>query len=237
MHLRTLLALAFALRAGPALAGDDPPLRLLHADLSLAPAGAPAADVALHGGTLVALAEAAPAPAPAAGSLDFDLLGAGKETPDPKAAAEAQTLKRRRTLLEWHQGVGLALIASELGTTVLGQLSYNDKFGGTAPANTNKYRLPHALFAVSTLGLFTANGILALVTPAPPGRKLQLDRVMVHRIAMALAAAGMIAQAYYGFRTSGREGYLDQASIAKTHLAIGYGTLAAITIGVGAITF
>jgi hypothetical protein len=54
---------------------------------------------------------------------------------------------------------------------------------------------------------------------------------------MALATVGMIAQGYYGFHTSGREGYLDQASIAKTHLVLGYATLAALTVGVGAITF
>lgn len=246
MHVRACLALSLSLAAAPALAhGAAAEARLLVAGLTLAPGsratGAGGADLRLHPGRLVAAADApAPAPADAAtGALDFDLLGAGPDAAraDPNADAEARTLKRRRKLLEWHQGVGLALVAAELGTTVAGQLSYQDKFAGTAPANTNRYRMTHALFAASTLGLFAANGVLALLTPAPPGRKLQLDRVMVHRISMALAAAGMIAQAYYGFHTSGREGYLDQARIARTHLAIGYATLGAITIGVGAIAF
>jgi hypothetical protein len=246
MISRCTVALALALAAGPALADEGgADLRLLGAELSLARDGgalrnAPAADLSLRAGTLLAMADPAGATTAgaAAGSLDFDLLGTAPEPgrSDPKVEAEANALKRRRTLLEWHQGVGLALIAAEVGTTVFGQLNYDDKFAGTAPANTNRYRAPHAVFAVSTLGLFAANGVIALLAPAP-GRTLRLDRVMAHRVSMALATVGMIAQAYYGFRTSGREGYLDQASIAKTHLAIGYGTLAAFAVGVGAITF
>jgi hypothetical protein len=54
---------------------------------------------------------------------------------------------------------------------------------------------------------------------------------------MALATAGMIAQAVYGIQTRNREGYLDQQDIAKTHLLLGYGTLAATGIAVGALVF
>jgi hypothetical protein len=61
--------------------------------------------------------------------------------------------------------------------------------------------------------------------------------VRVHKIFMALATAGMIAQAYYGIQTRNREGYLDQQQIAKTHLIIGYGTLAATAVAVGVIVF
>jgi hypothetical protein len=229
---RFLLALAVAVCASPALAsGAASELHLLDAELTLAPR---AADLAPRARVLVALADPAAATT-AGGGLDFDLLGSTTAAPVDEAAERAG--KRRRTMLNWHQGVGMALMAAELGTTVFGQLSYSDKFAGSAPANTNKWRGAHAAFAVSTLGLFATNGILALLAPSPPDRKYKLDRVMVHRISMALAAAGMIAQGYYGIRTSGREGYTDQAGIAKTHLAIGYATIAAMYVGVGAIAF
>lgn len=226
----TLLAVA---AASPARAADGTRPRLLDAELTLARGAGP--DLSAPRPLLAAAAEPAAAGTAAGGGLDFDLLGAASTAPADPAAERAA--RRRRTLLTWHQGVGLALVAAELGTTITGQLNYRDKFAGTAPADTNRYRATHAAFAVSTLGLFAANGVLALLAPAPPGRKVQLDRVMVHRISMALAAAGMIAQGISGFRTSGREGYLDQASLARTHLVIGYATLAAMTVGVGAITF
>lgn len=241
--VRLALALALAAGAAPALAHVEAAgYRLSDAELTLSPGRTTAAD--LDGADLrphlelVALADPAGASSagPAAGGLDFDLLGSAPATA-PADEAAARAAKRRRTMLSWHQGVGLALVATELGTTVAGQLNYGDKFGGAAPANTNRYRATHAVLAISTLGLFATNGAIALLAPAPPGRKLQLDRVMVHRISMALATAGMIAQGIYGFRTSGREGYLDQASLGKTHLVLGYATLAAFAVGVGVITF
>jgi hypothetical protein len=255
--MRSAAALAVCLTlALPALARADAAtdfgLRLLDASLTLS-SDRPAPDLEVRPELLVARAAAeksadqkggekkpdqkgaAPKKPADQGSLDFDLLGAAP-APSADAAATDAALKTRRKMLTWHQGLGLTLVALEVGTTVLGQLSYNDKFSGTAPANTNKYRTSHAVFAISTLGVFAANGIIALLAPAP-GRKLQFDRVMVHRVSMALAAVGMAAQAYYGFHTSGREGYQDQASIAKTHLVIGYATFAAFATGVGVLAF
>lgn len=236
---RTLVALVAALAAARALAAEGGPgLRRLDAELALAPPrGVGSSDPAADLGPRLAMADPASATTATPGAgLDFDLLGAAAPAAPVDAAAERAS-RRRRAMLSWHQGIGLALVAAELGTTVVGQLNYADKFAGTAPANTDRYRGAHAALAVSTLGLFAANGLLALLTPAPPGRKLQLDRVMVHRVSMALAAAGMIAQGVTGFGTSGREGYLDQKSRARTHLVLGYATLAAFTAGVGAITF
>jgi hypothetical protein len=47
----------------------------------------------------------------------------------------------------------------------------------------------------------------------------------------------MVAQAYTGIHTRNREGYLDQQQAGKTHLIIGYGTLAATGVAVGALVF
>lgn len=167
---------------------------------------------------------------PKAPSLDFDLLGAAKPVPQ----VDDQALRLRRTLLDWHQGVGLAMVGLQLATTLVGQLNYDDKFGGP---NTNKYAQAHALLAYSTFAAFVAAGTLALVAPAAPERRDGFDRISLHKIAMFTATGGMVAQAVLGIWTTGREGYLNQQSIATAHLAIGYVTLAAVLTGVGALVF
>jgi hypothetical protein len=162
------------------------------------------------------------------GSLDFDLLGAPKEAPK----VDDEALRRRRTLLNWHQGIGLGMVALDLATTVVGQLNYSDKFGGD---NTARYTRPHAILAYSTLATFLAAGTLSILAPKPFASESGFDRATLHKIAMATAAVGMLAQGVLGIWTSSREGYLNQQSIGTVHLVIGYATLAAILTGVGAM--
>jgi hypothetical protein len=169
---------------------------------------------------------------PADPSLDFDLLG----KPPPVARQDDASMKLRRRMLSLHQGVGLGLAALELGTTVVGQLNYSDRFGSNPPS-TARYQATHAALAYGTLGVFAVNGIVALLAPRPKERTYAMDRVMVHRIAMGLATAGMIAQGALGVYTHQREGYLDQQRLARAHLAVGYATFAAFGVGVGVLVF
>jgi hypothetical protein len=214
-------------------------LRLL--DEALAPpTAAPAspADLTLSG-VLLAQAEGQgdpkPQPAPPAtgdgGGMDFDLLGEAKPPPD---TADAGALRLRRKMLTAHQAIGFGLVGMQLATTVVGQLNYSDRFGGPSTA---QYQLSHAALAYTTLGLFVVNGAIALLAPSPVHRGYAMDRVMVHRIAMFTAAAGMLAQGILGVYTRQREGYLNQEQIGTTHLAIGYVTLAAMATGVGVLVF
>jgi hypothetical protein len=239
---RRLVLLALTL-AAPALARAG---GLLDTELSLTlapPAAAP--DLAVRPALVLASAadpakqpdgkqpdgkQAAPAPAP--GDLDFDLLGAAAP---PADAPDAGDMKLRRKLLTAHQAVGLGLVALQLGTTAVGQLNYRDKFG--TPANTGKWRVPHAALAYATTAVFALNGALALAAPAPVKREWRLDRAMVHRISMFTAAAGMAAQVGLGVYTASREGYVNQRDMAKAHLYIGYGTLAALLTGVSVLVF
>lgn len=170
---------------------------------------------------------------PGDSSLDFDLLG----KPPPTAKVDDAAMHRRRSMLKWHQGLGIALYALEVATTVVGQLNYNDKFSSGAP-NTNKYKATHAVLAYSTLGLFVVNGSLALLAPEPKGPpKQHWDRVSWHKLGMGLAALGMAAQAGTGIYTASREGNLNQQDYAKVHLGIGYFTFAAMSLAVGALVF
>ncbi|HEY6004525.1 MAG TPA: hypothetical protein VIV57_16745 [Anaeromyxobacter sp.] len=164
-------------------------------------------------------------------SLDFDLLGAAKPPPEP---ADSGSLRLRRKMLGVHQGIGLGLLGLQLATTAVGQLNYSDRF--PAGPDTGRYKLSHQALAYTTLGVFAVNGALALLAPSAKTPK-RLDRVMVHRIAMFTAAAGMATQAVLGIQTRERVGRLDQERLATVHLAVGYATLAAVLTGVGAIVF
>jgi hypothetical protein len=165
-------------------------------------------------------------------SMDFDLLG---DAPKPAVPAEDPSLRRRRKMLDWHQGLGIGLFALQLTSTVTGQLNYDDKFG---VANTGRYKATHRDVVYLNLVAFAAVGTIALLAPteknAPPR---PFGRTTVHKISMALATVGMLAQGYLGIRTAQREGYLDQKSLGREHLAVGYATLAVMSVGVGAIVF
>lgn len=230
-----LLAAAAAASAIPAAgqaAPEDPPAATDTApqDERPPPSSAPAPEPA-------GAAKEEPPPAPEAqarpdsgSSLDFDLLGEAKPPPE---AADHRKLRLRRKMLTVHQGIGLGLVALQLGTTVVGQLNYSDRFRGP---DTGRYRLAHKTLAYSTLGVFAVNGLLALLAPSPNTPR-KLDRVMVHRLAMFTAAAGMLAQGVLGIYTRERIGRLDQDRFATAHLVVGYATLAALLTGVGVLVF
>jgi hypothetical protein len=225
LHTRTTRALAVVvalLGAAPSAARAAP--HLLDAPLSIAMV----ADESARPRLALALASKASTPDP---GMDFDLLGEAKPPPAPDAGA----LKLRRTMLTVHQAVGFGLVGLQLATTIVGQLNYSDRFAGGP--STAQYQLSHAALAYTTLGVFVVNGTIALLAPSPVKRSMTMDRVMVHRIAMFTAAAGMLAQGILGVYTSDREGYLNQEKLATVHLAIGYATLAAMATGVGALVF
>ena len=198
-------------------------LTLLDGDLALSsPSGA---ELSLDG-TYFAQAS------PAAPGMDFDLLGEAKPPPD---APNAGKMRWRRTMLNAHQVMGFGLLALQLGTTVVGQLDYSDRFANGP--QTAKWDATHAAFAYSTLGVFAVNGLVALLAPSPVKKDWKMDRVMVHRIAMFTAAAGMLAQGVLGIYTTQREGFVNQERYATAHLVIGYATLAAVGTGVAVLVF
>jgi cytochrome b561 len=166
-------------------------------------------------------------------SLDFDLLG---KPPPPQVKIDDEAMKRRASMLGLHQKLGLGLAALTLATTVVGQLNYTDKYGSSAPV-TGRYEATHTVLAFTTLGVFAVDGTIALLAPGNPVKKEKFDRVTLHKVGMALATAGMIAQGVVGVYADQREGRIDQAQIARTHLVIGYATLATMAVAVGALVF
>jgi hypothetical protein len=216
----TRLATALAVATLAAAPGRAAALELLDRDLSLDETPRPALHVALA---------AAPADGP---SLDFDLLG---DAPKVQVPVEDPSMRARRKMLTLHQAAGIGLFGLQLATTAVGQLNYNDKFGID---NTARYKQTHMVLAWSNVAAFALTGGLALFAPSKKGpRTGGVDRVTVHKIAMAVATAGMLAQGLLGIQTARREGYLDKQDYGKAHLAVGYATLAAMGVGVGVIVF
>jgi len=106
-----------------------------------------------------------PDPATAA-DLDFDLLGASAATAPPAAlevAAVTRAAQRHRTLLKWHQGLGLGMLAAMAVTTVLGQLNYRDRYGGGS--GSGSYLWPHRVGVGLTTLAFADARTLALLAP------------------------------------------------------------------------
>jgi hypothetical protein len=54
---------------------------------------------------------------------------------------------------------------------------------------------------------------------------------------MLVAALGFATEIVLGIVAAGREGYLNQASLAEAHLVIGYVTTAAVGVGTAALFF
>jgi hypothetical protein len=214
-------SLAALLLAAPSSARA---LTLLDAELALSPAAAERPSLTL------AVANEGKAEAKDEPSLDFDLLGAPPEVPQ----VDDSRMHRRRSLLKAHQAVGLGLFALQLATTVVGQLNYSDKYAN-GPV-TGRYELTHSVLAYTNFGVHALNGTLAFLAPKPRAKASRgFDRVTLHKIGMFTATAGMLAQVGLGVYTDRREGYLNQERYAKAHLAVGYATLAAVTVAVGAL--
>ncbi len=163
--------------------------------------------------------------------LGFDLLG---EAPTPSPTDDRQ-LTGRHAVLKVHQGIGLALLTLELATTVLGQLNYQDRFAGD---QSNRFKQLHAGFGYATFTLSATNAAIALLAPKSTGiERAHFDRIALHRLSMFIAGAGMVAQVVLGVISSQHVGQASERTLARVHLGVGYGTLVATAVGVGAIVF
>jgi hypothetical protein len=206
----TLLALLAALAVPASSLADEPPAPPPKPDLS--------------------------APAPPPPSLDFDLLGPDA-APVPAADPGFQRrVERRRLMLKVHQGMGIATWTALAATSIVGQLQFDDRFRGGG--DTGKWRTPHKALVITSSTLFATSGLLALLAPEPyQKRPLRLDTATVHKVSMAVATAGMLAQIALGVAARGKAGSLQERDLATAHQVVGYTTLGAMTIGAGALFF
>jgi len=169
---------------------------------------------------------------------DFDLLPK-EAAPDAGALARQQKLERklaqRRTMLQFHQLAGFLTLASLTTTVVLGQLDYLDKYGGRG--DTGTFHLWHRWMGVAATGIFAGTASLAVFAPVPIEKKARLDTATLHKIAMTVAAAGMVTEIVLGIVTASKEGQLVQRDYARAHQIVGYATLAAAYTGFTVLLF
>jgi len=233
-----LLVVTLLLLAGPARAAPE-----AAAPARAAPDGAAPARAAPDGAAPEAAAPEGAAPLvltlseqPRTDDPDLDFDTPALVAPQQEVSAQGSQLSLRRGMLVGHQAFGFGLLAIDLAATIVGQLNYNDHFVSGAP--TFRYQSAHRTLAWATVGTFAVTGALAVFAPSPPRRVSQgFDRMALHKLCMASAAAAMVAQAALGIAAAGREGQLNQGDLGKAHLAIGYFTSAALAIGVGALVF
>jgi hypothetical protein len=204
-----------------------------------APAPAPKQEDAAPAGPQQAAAPAQDAPrAPAASAaqpgdpaLDFELLEPAAPAPAVDLALE-RAVSRRRTMLSLHQGLGLGMAGGLVATTVVGQLNFNDRYrGGGADGS---WKTLHRGLAVGTSALFATVAVMGVLAPEPYPKPLRFDTVLMHKIFMSLAAAGMVTQVVLGLITasSAQEGQVSQVRFATAHQVAGYSTLGFTTAGV-----
>lgn len=179
-----------------------------------------------------------PKPDEAPPTDDFDLLP--KEArPDPAAQARMLELEEklalRRTMLNDHQLAGFATLATLTATTVLGQLDYHDKYGGGG--DTGRFHLWHRWLGFATAGIFAGTASLAVFAPVPIPKQTQLDRSTLHKVAMTVASAGMVAQIVLGIMSASAEGSLAQRNYVLAHQIVGYTTVVATFTGFGFFVF
>lgn len=153
-----------------------------------------------------------------------------------RAAVEDQA-RFRRSMMTVHQGLGIATWFALAGTSVVGQLHLNDKYGAGNPNNPNRFERLHLGLAIGSTALFAAGGLLGLLAPRPFDPKRGFSTITLHRILMGIATLGMAAQIGMGLFAHRLEGSLDQRGIVQAHQILGYSTLGAFTLGAVVLLF
>jgi len=175
--------------------------------------------------------------------LDFNLFGDEKKKSPLDEAREQEKLRRlqrdveiRRKLLVAHQVLGFVTLGTLIATDIVGQLNYNDKYASSG-TDTGKFYSAHEGLGISVATLFGATGICALAAPNPYPKPIKFDAALVHKVSMAVAAAGMVLQIVLGPITATRDGKLDQRDFALTHVITGWTTLGFMGAGTLAYVF
>jgi hypothetical protein len=187
---------------------------------------------------------AATDPAEAVGSsakgdknLDFNFFPAEGEAGSTDAATsnqEADEVARkastRRWMLKTHQTLGLITWALMAATVTVGQLNYNQLYGGGG--GSTKWQGTHAALVFGTSLTFAGTGAFAIFAPQPYKKPLKLDTGLVHRIAVAGATLGMLTEVVLGIATKSRANAgnpRELRTLARTHQIIGYSTFGLLT--------
>jgi uncharacterized membrane protein len=174
--------------------------------------------------------------------LDFNFFdepaNPGLLSPSGTGSDTATLAHTRRHRLEVHQVLGLTTWGLMLAASVVGQLNYNNLYGGGSGSGT--YLMPHRLLTYSSAIMFGFTAGYALFAPKPYYKPLKFDSGLIHRIAAIGASAGMVAQMVLGFitaRTADAGNGDNLQRNAQIHGIIGWTTLGFMTVAGAAWVF
>jgi hypothetical protein len=160
------------------------------------------------------------------------IFRSGKLTPEKRKSE----LILRRTMLTWHQRLGVTTWFLMASTVAAGQLTLN---------GNRRFRSWHGPLAEATIIGYAATGLLAILSPPPLVRRPgEHDTIFFHKILAFVHAAGMIALPFLangiarrhlrgGIRTPEQ---IDLAK-ARAHQITAYITFAAFTASILTIAF
>lgn len=114
-------------------------------------------------------------------------------------------------------------------------MNYSDKYGGGG--DTQRFMALHRWLGIGTAVAFAATGALAVFAPSPLPKPVRLDTVTVHKVALAIASAGILAQIILGPVIASKEGQRSQRDFALAQQIVGYTSLAATATGAAVLTF
>jgi cytochrome b561 len=180
--------------------------------------------------------------------LDFDFFGekpvgtgpslSASTNPEAAVSGIEQKAQTRRWMLKTHQTLGLATWALMAATVTLGQLNYNQLYGGGG--GSPKWQTPHQILVLSTSLTFAASAAFAIFAPTPYKRPMQLDTGLLHRIAVIGATLGMVTEGVLGIWTSRQANAGNPnnlRTIARAHQIVGYSTFGLLSIAGAAWVF
>jgi len=134
-------------------------------------------------------------------------------------------------MLKTHQTLGIATWALMAATVTIGQLNYNQIYGGGG--GNPKWQNPHEILVLSTSVAFAATAAFAIFAPTPYKKPLHFDTGLVHRIAVIGATLGMVTEGLLGWWTTHQANAGNPnnlRSMARTHQIVGYTTFGFLTV-------
>jgi len=142
----------------------------------------------------------------------------------------------RRTMLTMHQIGGFLTLGSMLATDYFGQRSLSSPSAGQ---RDDPYRSRHQTFLTATLILYSATGLLAILSPPPLIRRDETSTTTIHKTLAWIHVAGMIVTPIIGstILKRGPVGRYADLNQARFHQISAYTTTAVFAASLVVVTF
>ena len=142
----------------------------------------------------------------------------------------------RRTMLTMHQIGGFLTLGSMLTAVYFGQKSLSSPYTGQ---RNDPYRSSHQTFVTTTIGLYAATGLLAILSPPPLIRRDETSTITIHKTLAWIHVAGMIVTPILGKQIfkRGPVGRYADVNQARYHQISAYITTAVFAASLIVVTF